>query len=54
MLFVKIIMRLFTQMCKSKNINTAYLQTEQVFYPNRMYKKFGFKDLCLVYYYLKK
>ena len=28
--------------------------TEQGFYPNKMYKKFGFKDLCLVYYYLKK
>ncbi len=42
------------QMCKSKNISTAYLQTEQGFYPNKMYKKFGFKDLCLVYYYLKK
>ncbi|MBO5004318.1 MAG: GNAT family N-acetyltransferase [Clostridia bacterium] len=42
------------QMCKSKNISTAYLQTEQGFYPNKMYQKFGFKDLCLVYYYLKK
>lgn len=41
------------QMCKSRNINTAYLQTEQGFYPNKMYKKFGFKDLCVVYYYLK-
>lgn len=42
------------QMCKSKNIDTAYLQTELDFYPNKMYKKFGFKDLCVVYYYLKK
>ena len=42
------------QMCKSKNINTAYLQTEQGFYPNKIYKKFGFEDLCVVYYYLKK
>lgn len=41
------------QMCKSRNINTAYLQTELGFYPNRMYKKFGFKDLCEVYYYKK-
>ena len=41
------------QMCKSKNIDTAYLQTELGFYPNKMYKKFGFKDLCIVYYYLK-
>lgn len=42
------------QMCKSKNINTAYLQTELGFYPNKMYKKFGFEDLCIVYYYMKK
>lgn len=42
------------QMCKSKNIEIAYLQTEQGFYPNKMYKKFGFEDLCVVYYYLKK
>ena len=42
------------QMCKSKNINTAYLQTEQGFYPHKMYQKFGFEDLCVVYYYLKK
>lgn len=41
------------QMCKSKNIDTAYLQTEVGFYPNKMYKKFGFKDLCEVYYYKK-
>ena len=42
------------QMCKSKNIDTAYLQTELDFYPNKMYKKFGFEDLCVVYYYFKK
>ena len=42
------------QMCKSKNIKTAYLQTELGFYPNKMYKKFGFEDLCVVYYYTKK
>ena len=42
------------QMCKSKNISTAYLQTEQGYYPNKMYEKLGFKDLCVVYYYLKK
>lgn len=41
------------QMCKTKNINIAYLQTELGFYPNKMYKKFGFKDLCVVYYYKK-
>lgn len=41
-------------MCKSKNIDTAYLQTEVGYYLNEMYKKFGFKDLCNVYYYMKK
>ena len=41
------------KMCEAKNINTAYLQTELGFYPNKMYKKFGFKDLCTVYYYMK-
>lgn len=42
------------QMCKLKNIPVAYLQTELGFYPNKMYKKFGFQDLCTVYYYSKK
>ena len=42
------------KICSQKNINVAYLQTELGFYPNKMYKKFGFKDLCVVYYYLKK
>ena len=41
------------EICKSKNINTVYLQTEEGFYPYEMYKKFGFKDLCMVYYYSK-
>ena len=40
-------------MCKAKNIGIAYLQTELGFYPNELYKKFGFEDLCVVYYYLK-
>lgn len=42
------------EMCKNKNIKVAYLQTEQDFYPAEMYRKLGFKDLCEVYYYLKK
>lgn len=42
------------KMCKTKNIPTAYLQTELEFYPYKMYKKIGFEDLCVVYYYLKK
>lgn len=39
--------------CKNSNIKIAYLQTEQNFYPSKMYRKFGFKDLCEVYYYKK-
>ena len=50
----KEVLRQQLQMCKSKNIDTAYLQTELDGYPNKMYKKFGFKDLCVVYYYFKK
>ena len=42
------------KMCKEKNIRLAYLQTEQDFYPSKMYRKLGFKDLCEVYYYVKK
>ena len=42
------------QMCKSKDIKVAYLQTELGFLPNKLYKKIGFEDLCTAYYYLKK
>ena len=42
------------EMCRNKNIKVAYLQTEQDFYPAKMFRKLGFKDLCEVYYYLKK
>lgn len=41
------------QMCKDKNMNIAFLQTEQGFYPAKLYRKIGFKDLCEVYYYKK-
>ena len=42
------------EICKDKNIQIAYLQTEQDFYPSKMYRKLGFRDLCEVYYYIKK
>ena len=42
------------EMCRNKNIKVAYLQTEQGFYPAKMYRKLGFKDLCEVYYYLRR
>lgn len=32
----------------------AFLQTEKGFYPEEMYKKMGFKEICTDYYYQKK
>ena len=40
--------------CKDKNINIAFLQTEDGYYPAETYRKFGFKDVCNVYYYINK
>lgn len=40
--------------CKQKNIKIAFLQTEEGFYPADLYRKIGFKDVCNVYYYVKK
>lgn len=41
-------------MCKNMGIDIAFLSTEQDFYPAQLYRKLGFKDLCEVYYYIKK
>lgn len=41
------------QMCKSKNLKLAFLQTEEGYYPAYMYRKLGFKDVCTEYYYIK-
>lgn len=41
-------------MCKNMGIDIAFLSTEQDFYPAKLYRKIGFKDLCEVYYYMKK
>lgn len=40
--------------CKQKNKKIAFLQTEDGFYPANLYRKIGFKDICNVYYYVKK
>ena len=40
--------------CKQKNKKIAFLQTEDGFYPAELYRKIGFKDICNVYYYVKK
>jgi len=42
------------QICKDKNIKMAFLQTEDGFYPAKLYRKIGFKDVCNVYYYALK
>lgn len=40
--------------CKKLNRKMAFLQTEKGFYPEEMYKKMGFKEICTDYYYQKK
>lgn len=49
----KIVLKKQLELCKNKNIKIAYLQTEQDFYPAKLYRKLGFKDLCETYYYIK-
>lgn len=39
---------------KQKDKKIAFLQTEEGFYPANLYRKIGFKDVCNVYYYVKK
>lgn len=36
------------------NKRMVFLQTEDGYYPAELYRKIGFKDVCNVYYYLKK
>ena len=42
------------QMCKDKKLKIAFLQTEDGYYPADIYRKLEFKDVCTVYYYIKK
>lgn len=37
--------------CKEKKLKIAFLQTEDRFYPADIYRKIGFKDVCIEYYY---
>ncbi len=39
------------KLCKEKNLQLAFLQTEENFYPADFYRKIGFKDVCHCYYY---
>lgn len=41
------------QMCKNKNLQLAFLQTEDGYYPADIYRKLGFEDVCMKYYYRK-
>lgn len=42
------------EICREKNNKLAFLQTEDGFYPANLYRKIGFKDICNVYYYVKR
>lgn len=42
------------QICKNKKLKLAFLQTEEGYYPADTYRKLGFKDVCLKYYYIKR
>lgn len=42
------------KICKKKNRKIAFLQTEEGYYPAELYRKIGFKDVCIAYYYVKK
>lgn len=50
----KVVLKKQLQLCKEKDIDIAFLQTEEGFYPADTYRKFGFKDVCNVYYYIEK
>lgn len=40
-------------MCKDKNL-IAFIQTEDGFYPAKLYRKMGFRDVAIEYYYQEK
>lgn len=42
------------QICKDKKLSLAFLQTEEGYYPADIYRKLGFKDVCIKYYYIKR
>ena len=42
------------KMCKEKHLKLAFLQTEEGYYPADTYRKLGFKDVCIGYYYIKR
>jgi len=42
------------QDCRDKNLKMAFLQTEYGYYPADLYRKIGFRDVCIEYIYTKK
>lgn len=49
----KEVLRQQIKICKDRNVDIVFLQTEEGFYPAETYRKFGFKDVCNVYYYIE-
>lgn len=50
----KEVLKQLLQRCKQLNKKIAFLQTEKGFYPEQVYNKLGFKEICTEYYYTKK
>ncbi len=40
------------KMCRDKKLKLAFLQTEEGYHPAYIYRKLGFKDVCIEYYYI--
>ena len=39
---------------RDKNLKMAFLQTEYGYYPADLYRKIGFRDVAIEYYYQEK
>ena len=46
----KTVLKEILKICKEKN-KIAFIQTEKGYYPEKFYSNFGFKDICIDYYY---
>lgn len=49
----KEVLKQLLQKCSKLNKKIAFLQTEKGFYPEKIYSKLGFKEICNKYYYKK-
>lgn len=50
----KEVLKQLLERCSILNRKVVFLQTEKGFYPEQIYKKIGFKEVCTEYYFLKK